>query len=124
MSLGFADVTGGVPRQADVGGVLGRRMRVGYACSEFGVRHSIMLLLRGLFEAHRRRSRVASLCIDTRRPPAVVGPAGPAAAADSGGLEPACGEWVAVGGLGDAEAAAAVNAASLHILVDLVRWLE
>ena len=40
----------------------GRRLRVGYAGSELGRRHSLMLLLRGVLERHDRR-RVRVVCL-------------------------------------------------------------
>ncbi len=84
-----------------------RRLRVGYISGDFRD-HSAAFLFHGLLTSHRR-DRVSSVCFPSlNRPDAVTEQ-----------LRAAAGEWIPIAGLSDAQAAAAVRAARIDILVDL-----
>lgn len=83
--------------------------------SEFGKRHSIMLLMRGVFAAHDRQ-RVAVNCLALNH----VGER----PREGGGWDPGegCDRWSALGESSDAEAGRRVNGLRLHVLCDLNGW--
>ena len=63
---GFPMAGGGAGWSAGAGRRGGRaKFVVGYVCSEFGRRHSVMLLMRAVFERHNRAT-VRVLCFSTR----------------------------------------------------------
>jgi predicted O-linked N-acetylglucosamine transferase (SPINDLY family) len=99
---------------------------VGYVCSEFGRRHSVMLLMRAVFERHNRAT-VRVLCFSTRPLPHSStdrpgsSPREHDAPEGAGGLE-GCAEALELGGGGDASQAAVINSKLPHVLVDLNGW--
>jgi len=102
------------------------RLVVGYVCSEFGRRHSVMLLMRAVFERHDRGA-VRVLCFSTRRLLPSSGANSPTAPMEEnvhrevGGLE-GCAEALELGPGGDASQAAVMNSKRPHVLVDLNGW--
>jgi hypothetical protein len=80
---------------------------VAYTSSEFGRRHSIMLLMSSVFRTHKR---VTPVCFGLQRP-------------HPGVPLPGCrGGFVDVSGDSDTVAAQRINAATAHVLVDLNGW--
>lgn len=130
-SSGFPMAGGGAGRSSGASAGAGRRGErakfvVGYVCSEFGRRHSVMLLMRAVFERHNRAT-VRVLCFSTRPLPRTSAarpgssPREHDAPEGAGGLE-GCAEALELGGGGDASQAAVINSKLPHVLVDLNGW--
>jgi tetratricopeptide (TPR) repeat protein len=108
------------------GGLVGaRRPRkkvvVGYVCSEFGRRHSVMLLMRAVFQGH---DRVAFhvICFSTRGLPAAAEGKWAGAGEAGGDVPEGCVETADIGAGATAHQARAINAKQAHLLVDLNGW--
>jgi hypothetical protein len=89
------------------------RVRVGYVCSEFGRRHSVMLLMRAVFMRHDRSS-FQVVCFSTEKVEEGEG--------SGNGVPEGCVEAHELGADGDKGRAQMINGREIHVVVDLNGW--